>query len=69
VVVVICYLLSAGAIVYGIVIFKRADSVTGAIFAAVCWMVALLALIGGCSIQILLEICRRTKVAKTPAQP
>jgi hypothetical protein len=67
--VVVCYLLSAGAIVYGIVIFKRADSVTSEIFAAVCWMFALLALIGGCSIQILLEICRRVNSAKDIARP
>ena len=61
VVVVVCYLLSAGAIVYGIVIFKRADSITSEIFALLCWLFALLALLGGCSLQILLEVCRRVK--------
>ena len=61
VLVLACYLLSATAIVYGIIAFRRADNTTHEIFALLCWLFALVALCGGCSIQILLEICRRVK--------
>jgi hypothetical protein len=60
-VVLACYLLSATAIVFGIIAYRRADSSTQEIFAVLCWLFALVALCGGCSIQILLEICRRVK--------
>lgn len=61
VLVLACYLLSAAAIVYGIIAFRRADHTMHEIFALLCWLFALVALCGGCSIQILLEICRRVK--------
>jgi len=61
IVVIGCYLLSAVAIVYGVIVFRRADSVTHEIYALVCWLFALIAVGGGCSIQILLEICRQVK--------
>jgi hypothetical protein len=61
IVVLICYLLAAVAIVYGVIVFRRADSAPQEILALLYWLLALIALGGGCSIQILLEICRRTK--------
>jgi hypothetical protein len=59
-----CYLLSAVTIVCGVIVFRRADSVTQEIYALLCWLFALIALGTGCSIQILLEICRRMKAAE-----
>jgi hypothetical protein len=61
VVVFVCYLLAATAIVCGIIAYRRADSITHEIFAVLFWLFALVALCGGCSIQILLEICRRRR--------
>ena len=60
-VVLACYLLCASAIVLGIIAYRRAENVTDENFAVVCWLFALVGLCGGCSIQILLEICRRLK--------
>ncbi len=56
-----CYLLSAVAIVYGVIVFRRAESAVQEIFALLCWLFALIAIGGGCSIQILLEIFRKMK--------
>jgi hypothetical protein len=61
VVVLACYLLSAAAIVFGIIAFRGADSSAHEILAVVLWLFALIALCGGCSIQLLLEICRKAK--------
>src|SRR5436190_285921 len=58
VVVFVCYLLSAIAMVYGVTVFKRAASASHVIFALFCWLSAVVALCSGCSIQILLAICR-----------
>lgn len=64
IVVLACYLLSAAAIVYGIIVYRRADSVMHEVFALLCWVFALIGVGGGCSIQVLLEICRRVKNSK-----
>ena len=67
-VVLACYLLSATAIVFGIIAYRRADSIMHEIFAVLFWLFALVALCGGCSIQILLEICRRVKESKVDSE-
>ena len=57
-VIVGCYLVSVAAFISGVLAFRNANSVMHEILALLCWLIALVALCGGCSMQVLLAICK-----------